>query len=417
MQAIGIDIGTTSICGILIDTENDRIIHTVNKANTASLSSKLAYEKIQSPDIISETVREIMDELYAASDDLCAIGVTGQMHGILYTDAEGKAVSPLYTWQDERGNLLYEGNISYAQHLNSHTGYGNVTNFYNRENGLIPKESRHFCTIHDYIVMKLTGRKEPLIHISDAASFGLFDMERKCFTAHDPLLPEFTEKAVNAGTWKGIPVCVAIGDNQASFIGCGCSEGSVLVNMGTGSQVSFISDLREPFKGMELRPLYDDKYIMVGSSLCGGRAYAALNNFFKEVVKMSGSTCEGLYEKMQKAGEAHSGALPVFETLFCGTRDDESRRAAIKELSLDNFTPGNLVYSCLCGMASELYELYAQYGGCGSLIGSGNGIRKNPLLKSIVEDVFGMSMHIPEYSEEASYGAAMFALRAQGKIF
>ena len=27
------------------------------------------------------------------------------MHGILYVDADGNAVSPLYTWQDARGSL------------------------------------------------------------------------------------------------------------------------------------------------------------------------------------------------------------------------------------------------------------------------------------------------------------------------
>ena len=41
------------------------------------------------------------------------------MHGILYADENGAAVSPLYTWQDERGNLEYKDGATYAEYLNS----------------------------------------------------------------------------------------------------------------------------------------------------------------------------------------------------------------------------------------------------------------------------------------------------------
>ncbi len=36
------------------------------------------------------------------------IGFTGQMHGMLYVDASGMAVSPLYTWQDGSGEIPLE---------------------------------------------------------------------------------------------------------------------------------------------------------------------------------------------------------------------------------------------------------------------------------------------------------------------
>ncbi len=414
MQAIGIDIGTTSICGILIDAKNGNIIHTVTKANTSTIPSEQSYEKLQSPDVIYQTAEGIIEELYKLSEGVRVIGVTGQMHGIVYVNANGNAVSPLYTWQDERGNLPYNNLQSYAQYLNSYAGYGNVTNFYNKTNGLVPRDSRHFCTIHDYVAMRLSKKATPLVHISDAASLGLFDIEKGCFTVNEPLLPDVTDKAEILGEWKNIPVCVAIGDNQASFIGCGCGEGSVLVNIGTGSQVSWVSHEKEASQGTEIRPLCENKCLSVGSSLCGGRAFAILKNFFEQVILMSGNTCDALYDKMEKAGEERQGTPPIFETLFCGTRDDGSKRASIKGLSIDNFTPGNMVYSCYHGMVMELYELYQPTEKCTELIGSGNGIRKNPLLKSIIEDLFKMQLKIPVHCEEASFGAAMFALTAVG---
>ena len=50
-----------------------------------------------------------------------------------------------------------------TKYLNSFSGYGNVTDFYNKENGLRPEKAKYFCTIHDYFVMHLTGLTKPVI--------------------------------------------------------------------------------------------------------------------------------------------------------------------------------------------------------------------------------------------------------------
>ena len=57
------------------------------------------------------------------------------MHGMLYVDIDGNAVSPLYTWQDGCGNRVLEEGKSSAQILKekagaSASGYGLATHFY-----------------------------------------------------------------------------------------------------------------------------------------------------------------------------------------------------------------------------------------------------------------------------------------------
>lgn len=85
-------------------------------------------------------VLELIQELRIQYPDIKGIGLSGQMHGILYVDAEGLAVSPLYTWQDMRGSLLYKDGISYAAYLSGQTGFplstgfGLVTHYYNKVN-------------------------------------------------------------------------------------------------------------------------------------------------------------------------------------------------------------------------------------------------------------------------------------------
>ena len=116
MKAIGIDIGTTSVCGVVIDIKNGCVIESCTRNSDAFLRGCADWEKIQDVEKIISVATEILDGFIA--DDVASIGVTGQMHGIVYTDGDGKAVSPLYTWQDERGNLPYK-NTTYAKYLNS----------------------------------------------------------------------------------------------------------------------------------------------------------------------------------------------------------------------------------------------------------------------------------------------------------
>ena len=179
MKFVGIDIGTTSICGVVFDTESREIIKSQTLKNNSFVKTENAYERIQNPEIIMNSVYSLLSALDAENSD--AIGFSGQMHGIVYVDENGKAVSPLYTWQDERAAKEYSGGKSYAQTLGCFAGYGLATDFYNDKNGLVPVDAKYLCTVADYAVMQLCGLKKPLVHITNAASLGCFDIEHNCF--------------------------------------------------------------------------------------------------------------------------------------------------------------------------------------------------------------------------------------------
>lgn len=155
MKAIGIDIGTTSVCGVVIDVEKSCVIKSCTKNSHAFLQGCAEWERIQSVEKIISLATEIIDGFI--DNETVVIGVTGQMHGIVYTDPFGKAVSPLYSWQDERGNLPYK-DATYAKYLNSFSGYGNVTDFFNRENGIKPKNAVSYCTIKNRVNNRFWNR-------------------------------------------------------------------------------------------------------------------------------------------------------------------------------------------------------------------------------------------------------------------
>src|SRR5262249_28983129 len=92
------------------------------------------------------------------------------------------------------------------------------------------------------------------------------------------------ELARSTGLPTGLPVFVAIGDNQASFLGSVARpEDAVLVNVGTGGQVARWSPRVVQSPALEARPFPGGGYLIVAAGLSGGAMYACLERFFQGV--------------------------------------------------------------------------------------------------------------------------------------
>jgi sedoheptulokinase len=438
LQFVGIDIGTTTICGIIYDPET-RDLRAVTKKNPSCLESENDWEDLQDPKIIHKIVQEILDEFLTESDGIKGIGITGQMHGILYVDKEGNSLGPLYTWRDRRGDLIYQDELSYVGFLarttgySLATGYGLVTHFYNLKNNLVPDRAHRICTIMDYLVMKLAKNKLPVIDPSNAASFGLYDLESSAFdlqamkkaSIQQDILPEIIPSGQITGYYnKEIFLCNAIGDNQASFLGAVSDfENSVLLNIGTSAQFSVYTNQHVKNEVLELRPFPGGGYLLVGSALSGGSSLVILKNFYYETIKMfiSKSMEEidfyNAINSLKYPGE-DSNELQV-EVLFRGTRLDPEKRGSITNISVSNFTPVNLVFGFIHGICNELFGFFEKIpdnekNKIQKIIGSGNAIRMNTLLCRILEDTFSRKITIPQNSEQAAFGACLNAM-AGGK--
>ena len=299
MCSIGIDIGTSTVCGVLVDSQGNSI-KTLTKTNDSNVYSEVGWERLQDPERIVGIVLNLIKELSAASSEVKSIGLSGQMHGILYVDRSGKAVSPLYTWQDRRGTLEYKPGVSFSSWLFRESGYslssgfGLVTHYFNLINGLVPKQAWKICTIMDYVIMRMCHKSEPKIESSNAASLGFFDCRQRKFDIISlskvgievDILPDVVPSSSVCGYFQSkIPVTVAIGDNQASFMGAVQNyEESVLITIGTSSQISIYTDDFELVNGLDTRPFPTRGNILVGAALCGGRTFALLNEFYKTTV-------------------------------------------------------------------------------------------------------------------------------------
>ena len=385
MKILGIDIGTTTVSVVMTDTETGKLLAKETVEHNSFLRSSKPEQKLQDPERIYEIVRELLIKQQKENGLPDGIGFTGQMHGMLYVDASGKAVSPLYTWQDGSGEIPLENGKTCAELLQgvgaAASGYGVVTHFDLRKQEFL------------YEALEQAG-------------------------VDTSYLPEVRKGHFFIGeTRAGVPVMGSIGDNQASLFGSVRNlKDTVLLNVGTGSQVSLVTERFIECSGsVELRPCTENSYILVGASLCGGRAYAMLEQFYREAAE----TEERLYSRMQEQAEKFvekygKEAAWKVDTAFSGTRSNPSHRGMIAGIGVENFHPGALTVGVICGILNELHEQYEQM--CQltgkkatRLTGSGNGIRRNSLMRRLAEEMFKMPMEIPEYEEEAAYGAALTA--------
>lgn len=435
MRAVSLDIGTTSISAVVMDALSGETEKAYTISNDSFLSSVQKWEKLQDPEKIRAKVLHLLDEIIEQFTEIGVIGLTGQMHGIVYLNQRGESVSPLYTWQDARGNLKEETGKSLCDSLQEKyglkifSGYGLVTHLYNEKHGLVPKDAVSLCTIMDYIGICLTKSGKPVIHSSNAASFGFYDLKENCFRqdilkaegVSASILPEVTGNVSILGSYRGIPVCIPIGDNQASFLGSVDSvQDEILVNMGTGGQISLWTKKIMEAENIEMRPFIEDSYLAVGASLCGGRAYAILADFFRKCAEAMGVKEFEPYSFMkQMLEETLSGTGLSVDTRFSGTRENPEQRGSVEHIGIDNFTPQSLTRGVLEGMIQELFDYYkVMQAGLGiqrkAIVASGNGMRKNSDLQRIASEKFQMPLRLAERTEEAACGAALAGLQAIG---
>lgn len=108
-------------------------------------------------------------------------------------------------------------------------------------------------------------------------------------------------------------------------------------------------------------------------------------------------------------------------TRFSGTRKEPSATGAISGITTSNLNISELAHGFLFGMVGELMGLCRKMADQSEIKGirlivSGNAMRKNPALRGIAGEIFGCEPLIPVQTEEAAFGAALYAAISAGAI-
>ncbi|MBN2291946.1 MAG: hypothetical protein JXM70_05940 [Pirellulales bacterium] len=428
---LGLDIGTTSVSGVLVDPAHGNVVGSTSQYHNADVAGLPPGCHEQCPrkilDVTMEVVRSLANQ---AQEPVEHIALTGQMHGIMAVDADLNPVTNLITWRDQR-TADCPDHLRNHPHTSEtgcflHPGYGGLTLHKLLEKGDLPENAHKVLSIAGFIAAALTGTCS--IDETFAASWGIWNARGN--TWHDALLaelripvtllPDFAPSCgnlapvmnpKNLGLATRAMMYSPVGDNQAGVAGVlNPDKSEAVVNLGTSGQLSVpLADYAFSPK-LETRPCPGGRYIQIYAALCGGWSYAYLAGFFKQVIEQLGEkqiSISDVYNGMQAFCQSTDACGLTVDTRFAGERTGTQRSGAFLGIDTKNLTPENLTRGCINGMVDELASAakLVNLTAIDGLVAVGNAVRKNPLVLTALQEQFGLPCRMVEMPEEAATGA------------
>jgi xylulokinase len=263
---LGIDVSTTGAKALLID-EGGRVVASATTPLTLQTPRPLWSE--QDPqewwEGTTKSVRAALAEAKATGAEVAAVGLTGQMHGLVLLDAERRVLRPAILWNDQRTGAECDEirrRLGGREALVKATGNDALTGFTapkilwvrNHEPEVYAKAALVLLP-KDYVRLRLTG--VPAMDKADGSGTILFDLPDRDWSARvlealevprawlPPTFegPEVTgtvsaEAAEATGLSAGTPVMAGGGDQAAGAVGAGAVEpGVVSLTLGTSGVV------------------------------------------------------------------------------------------------------------------------------------------------------------------------------------
>jgi xylulokinase len=371
-------------------------------------------------------------------DDVAAVSVGGQQHGMVCLDASGAVVRPALLWNDTRSAKDAEQLITEAG--DGDAGMGAA--FWAGATGTVPVASLTItklrwlarnepdnarriaavCLPHDWLSWRLAGHGPEtgpssleLLRTdrSDASGTGYFSTASGTYLpevlekvlGHLPMLPAVVGSLEAAGaTPAGAIIGPGAGDNAAAALGVGARPGDVVVSLGTSGTVFAVSET----------PAADATGLVAGFADATGNFLplaCTLNatRIFDSTAALLGVTLAGLTELALSAPAGSDGLtlVPYFE----GERTPNLPLAtgSLHGATLASYTRPNLARAAIegvvCSLADGLAALQAQGVTAGRIILVGGGAQSEAV-QQVAASVFGLPVVLPEPGEYVADGAA-----------
>jgi len=441
---LGIDISTTGAKALLMNRAGE----VVSSATTPlSLSTPRPLWSEQQPEDwwggVAASVRRALEEAKVSGRQVSAIGLTGQMHGLVLLDEAKHVLRPAILWNDQRSGQECEEIRARVgrQRLIRICGNEALTGFTatkilwvrNHEPDIFGR-ARHVLLPKDYIRFKLTGKLA--MDKADGSGTMLFDLAGRDWSSElladlgvppewlPPTFegPEVTGEvtvgaAAETGLRAGTPVVAGGGDQAAQAVGVGAVRpGIVGLTLGTSGVVFASTDscLIEPEGRLHaFCHALPNRWHLMGVMLSA----AGSLQWYRDTLAPEAS----FDQLMAEAAEAPAGCEGlIFLPYLSGERTpypDPLARGAWIGLTLRH-KRGHLTRAVLEGVAFGLKDSFAliQDAGLGRIEQvriSGGGARST-LWKQILADVLESEFATVNTTEGAAYGAAILAGVATG---
>jgi xylulokinase len=439
MTFLGIDVSTTATKALLIDAAGLVI---------ASAASEYGFEtphplwSEQHPALwwqaAQASIRGVIEKSAIDPAAIAAVGLTGQMHGLVLLDAAGQVLRPAILWNDQRTQAQCDeihrriGRERFIQV----TGNVALTGFtapkilwVAQHEPEIYARARHVLLPKDYLRYCLTG--EFAMDKADGAGTVLFDLKARDWSAEVlaalEILPAWmpptfegpqvtgrvaSEAAAATGLKAGTPVVAGGGDQSAQAVGVGAVEpGVVALTVGTSGVVfaTTPSALVEPEGRLHAfchavpgRWHFMGVMLSAAGSLQWYRDTLAPGLPFDELLQEAVSVpagSEGLLFLPYLSGERTPHPDPLARGAFVGLTLRHGR--------------GHLTRALLEGVAFGLKDSFTliQEAGLSEIrqVRASGGGTKSALWRQILADVLGVELVTVNTTEGAAFGAALLA--------
>ena len=449
---LGIDLGTSSVKVLLVNEDGQVLGQGSGEYPINTPQPGWAEQDPQAWwDAATKAVRQATAGV-PEGEPIDAIGISGQMHGTVLLDQQGRILHPAVIWPDQRtdGQVAEITQLIGAKQLINLTGSPIAVGFQAATIRWFQQvESKKWSRVHqvllpkDYLRWRMTG--EFTSDASDGSGTSLLDGQKRDWSSQilskldieqDLLPPIQSSRALAGGLIQsaaedfglpsGIPVITGAADTASSLLGAGATNtDSLLVTIGTGGQIllpsfQFIVDqggrMHTFCSAMEPQPQQAGWYLM-SATLSAGQSLRWLR---EKIFGMDGADA---YDQMTDwARQVPLGANGlIFLPYLVGERTplmDPYARGAFLGLTLSHGR-AELVRAVMEGVAFSLYEAYLVLLEASiqpeRIIIAGGGARSR-LWQQMVADVFGLPVMRLRVNEQSALGVAILAGAGCGKL-
>jgi xylulokinase len=444
IYTLGIDVGTGGTRALVLNTDG-RVAGSATEEHTPFASPQIGWAE-QHPDdwwrACCVATPKAIRSAGIRADEIACVGFSGQMHGAVLLDEQGKVVRPALIWCDVRTNPQCQELTEKigAKQLICATCNPALANFtltkllWVREN-----EPDHWKRVRavmlpkDYVRFRMTG--ERATDVADASGTLLLDVAHRCWSAlmlqateiDDRLLPALFESpevcarvsragAAATGLPEGIPVVAGAGDQAAGAVGMGIvTPGAVSATIGTSGVVFAATDRPALEPGGRLHTFCHanpGRWHVMGVTQAAGLSL----RWFRDQFGAGADDGSDPYERLSKeAARAPAGCEGLLWTPYLmGERTphlDPNARGALIGLTATH-SRAHVIRAIFEGVALSLRDSFTLFDEMKVTVQSirlGGGGARSPLWRQIQADVYGHEVEIVEAEEGAAYGAAILA--------
>lgn len=435
---LGIDVGTTSIKGLVVD-EKGKLLDNYSYPLKMNIPKPGWAE--QDPNMWWEGVLEILKNV-SLKHSISALGFSGQMHSLVCLDKNYEVIRPAILWCDQRTTLqckkateLLGGEKNVIEIIGNPFLEGftfpkilwvkenEPDNFKKIKKILLPK---------DYIIFKLTGNLG--IDYSDASGTACFNINKSTwdeevlekFGIDINIMPDIYASYETRGQlrpelksqlgWTNCKIVSGGADNAAAAFGIGISrKGESMVSIGTSGTVLTITDNKKPDlegKIHYFNHVLENEYYYMGVMLSAANTLNWVrNNFFPH------SNWDEIEERINKSVPGANGI--IFLPYLNGERTphrDPNARGVIFGLSSIN-SENDVLRATMEGITFGLrdsFELIKQKTEINDMRIVGGGAKNKTWIRLVAAN-FKMPIKIPQIDEGGAYGASMLAALGNGQ--